>query len=107
MPKKKAEKKTALKKEKAQAKTKTASKKKSSKEAKGRLIVSQEEKDEVIGEKKNPNEETEQIDAEMDSSIDEISESQEEVSDYWAQRRNWKRKLFFLFILRIIHYSIF
>ena len=47
MPKKKAEKKTALKKEKAQAKTKTASKKKSSKEAKGRLIVSQEEKDEI------------------------------------------------------------
>ena len=45
------------------------------------LQLSQEETDEVIGEKKNPNEETEQIDAEMDSSIDEISESQEEVSD--------------------------
>ena len=45
------------------------------------LQLSQEEKDEVTGEKKNPNEETEQIDAEMDSSIDEISESQEEVSD--------------------------
>ena len=45
------------------------------------LQLSQEEKDEVIGEKKNPNEETEQIDAEINSSIDELSESQEEVSD--------------------------
>ena len=45
------------------------------------LQLSQEEKDEVIDEKKNPDEETEQIDDEIESSIDELSESQEEVSD--------------------------
>ena len=45
------------------------------------LQLSQEENDEVIDEKKNPDEETEQIDAEIDSAIDELSESQEEVSD--------------------------
>ena len=49
------------------------------------LQLSQEEtdevKDEVIDEKKNTDEETEQIDAEINSSIDELSESQEEVSD--------------------------
>ena len=45
------------------------------------LQLSQEAKDEVVDEKKNPDEETEQIDAEIDSSIDELSESQEELSD--------------------------
>ena len=45
------------------------------------LQLSQKAKDEVVDEKKNPDEETEQIDAEIDSSIDELSESQEEVSD--------------------------
>ena len=52
MPKKKAEKKDAskkapAKKEKTQAKAKTTSKKATSKEAKGRLVVSQHEKDEI------------------------------------------------------------
>ena len=45
------------------------------------LQLSQEEKNEIIDEKNNPEEEKEHIDAEIDSEIDELSESQEEISD--------------------------
>ena len=45
------------------------------------LELSQEEKDVIIEEKKIPGEETEHIDAEINPEIDELSESQEEISD--------------------------
>ena len=45
------------------------------------LEHSLEEKDEIIDEQKNPNEETEHIDAEIDSVSEELIEPQEEISD--------------------------
>ena len=45
------------------------------------LQLSQEEKNQILDEKNNPEEEKEHIDAEIDSEIDELSESQEEISD--------------------------